>query len=133
MKERDTMTTATKHPTSISAMLDAAASSPTIFRTKAADAARPWDALADAPAAESALLTVAQAAAVVPLSVKQLYRVAKIAGGPFRKVEGRWMAYEADLHRWIKEHPTGERSEAPAADGDSLADRVRRRREGSAS
>lgn len=125
-------TTATKHPTSISAMLDAARADAATFHC--APTVAPWETPSDpAPAAESELLTVAQAAAVVPLSAKQLYRVAKIAGGPFRKVEGRWMAYADDLHRWIREHPTGERSKAQAAGGDSLADRVRARRKGGAS
>jgi hypothetical protein len=132
MKERD-MSAATKHPASISAVLDAPAPGSATFRTKAAEAPRPWDALEDAPAAESDLLTVAQAAAVVPLSVKQLYRVAEREDSPFRKVENRWMVYANELHRWIREHPTGERSEAPATGGDSLADRVRRRRKGGAS
>jgi hypothetical protein len=79
------------------------------------------------------LLTVSQAAEIVPLSTKQLYRVAASADSPFRKVEGRLMTYETDLHRWIKRHPTGAPAESPAAAGDTLADRVRRRRKGGAS
>lgn len=70
---------------------------------------------------------------MVPLSTKQLYRVAKRADGPFRKVEGRLMAYEDALHCWIKKHPTGAEQSSPVAAGDSLAGRVRRRREESAS
>jgi hypothetical protein len=42
------------------------------------------------------------------------------------------MVYAADLHRWIRAHAAGSKPETPAA-GDTLADRVRRRREGSAS
>jgi hypothetical protein len=114
-------------------MLDAPAPGTATFRPKATVA--PWSPTpsAEAPADESRLLTVADAAAVVPLSAKQLYRVAASEGGPFRKVENRWMVYEADLHRWVREHPNGAES-SPAADaGDSLADRVRRRRKGGAS
>ena len=123
------MTTATKQPTSIIALLNEPLGAGS-FRCKAA--APPWavDESPPAPAAESRLLTVAQAAAVVPLSTKQLYRVAKREDGPFRKVEGRWMVYEGELHRWIKSHPIGSKSAASEATG-SLADRVRqRRREG---
>jgi len=37
------------------------------------------------------------------------------------------MVYEAELHRWVREHPSGSNpTESPAAAGDSLADRVRR-------
>jgi hypothetical protein len=125
------MPAATKHPTSISALLDAPAPGTAIFRAKAT--AAPWDDSASAPAAESQLLTIAAAAEVVPLSVKQLYRVAERADSPFRKVESRWMVYAADLHRWIRKHATGaELSTSPDA-GDTLADRVRRRRNGGAS
>jgi hypothetical protein len=131
------MPNATKQPASISAMLDAAMADAAVYRTKpcAPPWSAPWDA-DEAPraAAESRLLTIAEAAEVVPLSAKQLYRVAERADSPFRKVEGRLMAYEDELHRWIKAHPTGSKSaESPTADGDSLADRVRRRREGGAS
>lgn len=127
------MTSPTKHPDSIAAALDAPMTGAAVWRSNASYPQ--WD---DPPpddaAGESPLLTVAQAAEVVPLSAKQLYRVAARPDSPFRKVEGRLMAYADDLHRWIAEHPTGgELSKAPAADGDSLADRVRRRRKGGAS
>lgn len=130
-------TTKTGHTRSIIALIEDARNDPATFRTKATRA--PWESAAEpvpvAPAA-SCLLTIAQAAEVVPLSAKQLYRVAERADSPFRKVEGRLMAYEDALHRWIKAHPTGSSkpAESPAPDGDSLADRVRRRRrEGGAS
>jgi len=126
-------TDAAPHRQSISALLDAPLDGADTFRSKVTTA--PWETTpsAPAPAAESRLLTIAEAAEVVPLSVKQLYRVAARPDGPFRKVERRLMAYEADLHRWIREHPTGG-GEAPApADGDSFSDRVRRRRKGGAS
>lgn len=124
------MPTATKHPGSISAALDAPMSGAAAFRC--APSAPPWDDSATAPAAESQLLTIAAAAEIVPLSVKQLYRVAERADSPFRKVEGRWMVYAADLHRWIRSHAAESKPAAPAV-GDSLADRVRRRRNGGAS
>jgi hypothetical protein len=123
------MTTATApHRQSISALLDAAFADATTFRTKVL--APPWAAAdeAPAPAAEPRLLTIADTAEVVPLSTKQLYRVAARADSPFRKVEGRLMAYEADLHRWIKSHPSGAEQSERRPGGDGLADRVRRRR-----
>lgn len=122
------MATPTKHPGSITAALAAPMPGAATFRAKAT--AAPWED-APTPAAASRLLTIAEAAEVVPLSVKQLYRVADRADSPFRKVERRWMVYAAELHRWIGEHPTGSKPAAPAA-GDTLADRVRRRREGGA-
>lgn len=125
------MPTATKHPASISATLDGAAAGAAVYRTGVR--VPQWDDIPTATAADSRLLTIAEAAGVVPLSVKQLYRVAEREDGPFRKVENRWMAYEDELHRWIKAHPIGSKPDAPAADGDSLADRVRRRRKGGAS
>jgi hypothetical protein len=133
------MTTATKphKPQSISALLDAPLGGAS-FQTK--PTAPPWSSphpaadAAPAPAAEGRLLTVAEAAAETPLSAKQWYRVAEREDGPFRKVEGRLMAYEADLHNWIRKHPTGTKPDTgAAAAGDSLADRVRRRRNGGAS
>ncbi|HKO37231.1 MAG TPA: hypothetical protein VJU14_02560 [Solirubrobacterales bacterium] len=54
------------------------------------------------------LLSLAEAAEQVPLSEKQLRRVAtrkpepgRVAS-PFLKVEGRWMVYEDELHAWVK-------------------------------
>ena len=127
------MTTPTKHPGSITAAAAAPMPGAATFRSKVTTA--PWEPApsAQAPAAESRLLTIAEAAEVVPLSAKQRYRVAEREDGPFRKVEGRLMAYAADLHRWIREHPTGSKPAESPAPGDGLADRVRRRREGSAS
>lgn len=120
-------------PQSISALLDAPLGGAS-FQTK--PAASPWssphpaDWDAPAPAAPGRLLTVAEAADETPLSAKQWYRVAEREDGPFRKVEGRLMAYEADLHDWIRKHPTGTKPDTgTAAAGDSLAARVRRRRE----
>jgi hypothetical protein len=124
------MTTATApHRQSISALLDAASADAATFRCKAV--APPWAAAEVTPTlvAEPRLLTIAQAAEIVPLSVKQLYRVSARSDGPFRKIEGRLMAYEDDLHRWVRSYPTGlESSESRWPSGDGLADRVRRRR-----
>lgn len=60
------------------------------------------------------ILTVEESAGVVPLSARQLYRVARRGGGPFRKVEGRWMAYEDELHAWVRSHAPRERSASSA-------------------
>lgn len=54
--------------------------------------------------AQDRVLTLAEAAAVVPLSAKTLYRVAQRGEGPFRKVEGRWLVYETELHDWVRSH-----------------------------
>ena len=76
-----------------------------------------------------ALTTIAEEK-IVPLSREQLYRVAKRSDGPFRQVEGRWMAYEDELHAWVREHPTGAgESAGPPVRGGGLADRVRELRE----
>lgn len=56
------------------------------------------------PAPVSPLLSLADAAEVVPLSEKTLYRVAQSGSGPFRKVERRWMVYEDELHEWVRSH-----------------------------
>jgi len=126
------MPTATApHRQSISALLDAAFADAATFRCEAA--APPWAAAETVAPAEPRLLTIAQAVEVVPLSSKQLYRVAARRGGPFRKVEGRLMAYENDLHRWVRSHPAGcEQSEPRRPGGGGLADRVRQRREDAA-
>lgn len=55
------------------------------------------------------VLTIEEAAGIVPLSVRQLRRVAVRGGGPFRKVESRWMVYESELHDWVRSHKPRER------------------------
>jgi hypothetical protein len=52
------------------------------------------------------VLTLADAAEVVPLSKKTLYRVAARGDGPFRKREGKWLTTEEDLIEWVR---TGDR------------------------
>jgi hypothetical protein len=130
------MTTASPHIRSICDVLDAPIPDAWVWTRDPSTPAPPWLAAEVAPppaAAESRLLTVAEAAEVVPLSAKQLYRVAARPDSPFRKVEGRLMVYAAELHSWVREHSTdSEASASPAAAGDSLADRVRRNRKGGA-
>lgn len=95
---------------SISALLDAERPGVATYRTKAA--VPPWASADEAPPTSSEpLLTIAQAAELVPLSEKTLRRVATREPregeppSPFRKVEGRWMVYADDLHDWIRAHP----------------------------
>jgi excisionase family DNA binding protein len=52
------------------------------------------------------VLTIAEAAKVLPLSKTTLYELAQAGETPFRKRGGRWMATEDDLIEWIR---TGER------------------------
>lgn len=77
--------------------------------------------------AEDRILTVEQSAEVIPLSTRQLYRVAREGGGPFRKVQGRWMAYESELHAWVRSHKPVKRATAETVDAMPLP----RRRRGS--
>ena len=57
------------------------------------------------------ILTLAQAAEIVPLSTSTLYRVAEAGGpdSPFRKRGGRWLTTESDLVQWVR---TGHRPQA---------------------
>jgi Helix-turn-helix domain len=110
------MATAAQHPDSLSAKIDAGMPGAAIYRC--APAAAPWES-GDAPAPPGPrLLTLAEAAELVPLSEKTLRRVATRdarEGGPsspFRKVERRWMVYEDELHDWIREHPASRKSAA---------------------
>ena len=99
-------------------MPDAATFRPRVTTAPWAAAERPT------PQPERRLLSLADAAVVVPLSQKTLYRVAQSGRGPFRKVEGRWMAYADDLHEWVRSHPMGQ------ASGASQLARKRPRRRG---
>lgn len=84
------------------------------------------------------ILTIADAAKVVPLSEKTLGRVARRGDGPFLKIENRWMVYEAELHEWVKGHKrrrSGDELDPaprPRRRGGSLRERVaaRHRAEG---
>jgi hypothetical protein len=53
------------------------------------------------------ILTLADAAEIVPLSRRTLYRVATRGDGPFRKREGRWLTTEADLIEWVRSGEKG--------------------------
>lgn len=118
------MPATTPHRQSISALLDAASADAATFRCNAA--APPWAVTeVPTPQPERRVLSLADAAEVVPLSQKTLYRVAQSGRGPFRKVEGRWMVYDDDLHEWVRSHPTGQ------ASGASPLARKRPRRRGS--
>lgn len=48
------------------------------------------------------VLTIAQAAEVLPLSKSTLYRLALSGESPFRKRGGKWMATENDLLDWVR-------------------------------
>ena len=52
------------------------------------------------------VLTIAEAAEILPLSKWTLYRLAERGEAPFRKRAGKWMATEDDLLEWVR---TGER------------------------
>lgn len=56
------------------------------------------------------ILSIEEAAEIVKLSPRQLYRVAREGGGPFRKIEGRWRCYESELHDWVRSHAPRQRS-----------------------
>lgn len=56
------------------------------------------------------ILTLAQAAEIVPLSRSTLYRVAEAGGDdcPFWKRGGRWLTIESDLFQWVREGERGQ-------------------------
>lgn len=58
---------------------------------------------------EDAILSIEEAATILKLSERQLYRVAREGRGPFRKLEGRWRCYESELHEWVRSHKPAER------------------------
>ena len=62
------------------------------------------------------VLTIAEAAEVLPLSEKTLYRLALRGESPFRKLGGRWMAVEDDLIEWVRSGSIRTR----LADGDPM-------------
>jgi hypothetical protein len=69
------------------------------------------------------LLSLAEAAVVVPLSEKTLRRAAQDEGPPFLKVKNRWMIFEDELHKWVRE-----RAAEAAAEDDPEPRRRRARR-----
>lgn len=52
------------------------------------------------------VLSIKEAAEILPLSKWTLYRLAERGEAPFRKRAGKWMATEDDLIEWVR---TGER------------------------
>ena len=54
---------------------------------------------------ESRILSIEQAAEMLPLSKWTLYRLAKAREAPFHKRGGRWMAVEQDLLEWVRGRP----------------------------
>lgn len=55
------------------------------------------------------VLSLKEAAEIMPLSERTLRRLATSGQGPFRKRAGRWMVTEADLEEWVR---TGEQGGA---------------------
>lgn len=48
------------------------------------------------------ILSIEQAADLTPWSASTLYREARKAGSPFKKVAGRWVTSESKLHAWVE-------------------------------
>lgn len=51
---------------------------------------------------EMRILSIAEAAQIVPLSEATLYRLAAKGEAPFTKRAGKWMAFESDLYEWVR-------------------------------
>lgn len=82
------------------------------------------------------VLTIAEAAEILPLSKWTLYRLAERGEAPFRKRGGKWMAVEDDLLEWVRTGERGTRA-APMPDPmprarvssfDQTMERIRRHR-----
>lgn len=54
------------------------------------------------------ILSIEEAAQIMPLSKTSLYRAAKEGDGPFRKLRGRWMAHESEISAWVREGERGQ-------------------------
>jgi excisionase family DNA binding protein len=63
------------------------------------------------------VLTIAEAANLLPLSKWTLYRLAEAGEAPFRKRAGKWMAMEDDLIEWIRAGEKGSSREPTTARG----------------
>jgi excisionase family DNA binding protein len=59
------------------------------------------------------VLTITEAAEVLPFSKWTLYRLAENGEAPFRKRAGKWIAIEDDLIEWVRTGERGERRSAP--------------------
>lgn len=58
------------------------------------------------------ILTLAEVAnrRIVPLSKSTLYKLARSGEAPFYMVGGKYMAFEADLYRWVREGQGGRKA-----------------------
>ena len=54
------------------------------------------------------ILSIAEAAEIVPLSEATLYRLAAKGEAPFTKRAGKWMVIEADLYEWVRAGDRGQ-------------------------
>lgn len=79
----------------------------------------------EARGGEDRILTLAQAAKVVPLSEQTLRREARKGDGPFVKVANRWMVYEAELHAWVRSHKPRQRRSGDDLDPMPMPRRLR--------
>ena len=59
------------------------------------------------------VLTIADAAEVLPFSKWTLYRLAESGEAPFRKRAGKWIATEDDLLEWVRTGERGEKKQSP--------------------
>ena len=71
------------------------------------------------------ILTLAEAAEVVPLSLKTLRREAPKEGSPFYKVANRWMVYRSELHAWVRSHKPRQRRSGADLDPMPMPRRLR--------
>lgn len=57
------------------------------------------------------VITLQEAAEIVPFSRSTLYRVAQEGGdtSPFRRIRGRWVTTREDLMAWVRSAPKGEK------------------------
>lgn len=57
------------------------------------------------------VLSIKEAAEIMPLSKWALYRLAESGESPFRKIAGKWMATEDDIVDWVREGQLPTRAE----------------------
>lgn len=76
------------------------------------------------------VLTIAQAAEIVPLAKSTLYRLAREGEAPFRMRKGRWMVLKSDLLSWVREgdHKPRLPSNNPMPNAAGLLEEIRQRR-----
>ena len=61
------------------------------------------------------VLTITEAAEILPLSKWTLYKLAESGETPFRKLGGKWMATEDDLIAWVRNGDTRPRKNTTGA------------------